>query len=85
DAMRAIVVTDLFFTDLDEGSFRFTMPHQDRLLFVDASQGEAGPALLAEATSSEFDGAQYPLSGEVYRLEYGRIIPAHGKRRGGSV
>lgn len=75
DAVRSIVLTDVFFADLDESSFRFSAPHQDLLLYVQGDDEER-LAQLREATRRAFEGADYPLSDAIYSLEAGRPITA---------
>ncbi|AWV89125.1 hypothetical protein [Bradymonas sediminis] len=72
DAIRSIVVVDLFFGDFKD-SFRFTMPSQDALLYVKGNAPEQIAALRA-ATDVQFEAADYPLSRAVYTFERGQPI-----------
>jgi uncharacterized protein YtpQ (UPF0354 family) len=72
DAMRSIVVADLYFSEFDD-SYRFSMPSQDALLFTrghDDTQLEQ----LRAATDAHFDHATYPLSRSIYGFEVGRPV-----------
>jgi hypothetical protein len=70
DAMRSIVVSDLFFAEFRD-AFRFAMPTQDALLFV---RGDDQPKLeqLRAAADSFFEGADYPISRSIYGFESGK-------------
>lgn len=70
DAMRSIVVADLFFAEFDD-SFRFSMPSQDALLFV-RGHDDAQLAALRAATDQQFEAADYPLSRSLYAFETGK-------------
>ena len=75
DAARSIVVTEVFFTELDEASFRFAAPHQDALLYVQGTDDEALTQLQA-ATQAAYAEADYPLSPRLYRLDGNRPATA---------
>ncbi|MFW6053546.1 MAG: hypothetical protein ACOC9J_01920, partial [Persicimonas sp.] len=70
DAMRSIVVSDLFFSEFGD-DFRFSTPTQDALLFV---RGDSDDQLssLREATDAYTDEADYPLSRSIYGFETGK-------------
>lgn len=69
DAARCVVICDVLFTELDEFSALFAMPHPDLLLLTkDKSAYQA----LQRAATSAFEGAQSPASPCVYELERGR-------------
>ncbi len=72
DAMRSIVVADLFFSEFDD-SFRFAMPTQDALLFV-RGHAEAQLDALRAATDARFEAADYPLSRSIYAFETGKPV-----------
>ena len=74
DAMRCIVVADLFFGDFDD-SYRFSMPTQDALLFVRGND-ESLVEQLAAATDAYFEAADYPLTCSIYAFETGRPVLA---------
>lgn len=72
DAMRSIVVADLFFSEFGD-DFRFSTPTQDALLFV---RGDSDDHLssLREATDAYTDEADYSLSRSVYGFETGKPV-----------
>lgn len=72
DAMRSIVVADLFFGDFDD-SYRFSMPSQDALLFV-RGDDESSVESLRSATDAHFDEADYPLTRSIYAFDVGRPV-----------
>jgi hypothetical protein len=72
DAMRSIVVADVFFSEFDD-SYRFSMPTQHALLFVRGHDDEQLEQLRA-ATDAHFDNATYPLSRSIYGFEVGRPV-----------
>lgn len=72
DAIRSIIVVDLFFGDFKD-SFRFTMPSQDALLYVKGNAPEQLDA-LREASDAHFEAADYPLSRSIYTFERGQPI-----------
>lgn len=72
DAMRSIVVADVYFSDFDD-SYRFSMPTQDALLFTRGHQ-DAQLEQLRAATDAHFDDATYPLSRSIYGFEVGRPV-----------
>lgn len=71
DSARALVLPEVFYIEIDEPRFRFAIPNQDTLLYI---QGEDEAALeaLEVAAAAEFHRADYPLSSSVYSLEPGR-------------
>jgi hypothetical protein len=79
DAMRSIVVVDLFFGDFKD-EFRFSMPSQDSLLFVRGDEA-ADLEALREATDARFDAAEYPLSRSIYTFERGQPILDENRSR----
>ncbi len=74
DAMRCIVVADIFFGDFDD-SYRFSMPTQDALLFTRGDDDALVEALRA-ATDAHVDRADYPLTRSIYAFETGRPVLA---------
>ena len=72
DAMRCIVVADVFFADFDD-SFRFSMPSQDAFLFVRGHTDEHLDTLRA-ATDAAFADAEYPLSRSIYGFSTGKPV-----------
>lgn len=72
DAIRSIIVVDLFFGDFKD-SFRFTMPSQDALLYVKGNAPEQLEALKL-ATDAQFEAAEYPLSRSIYTFERGQPV-----------
>lgn len=72
DAMRAIVVSDLFFGEFSD-DFRFSMPTQDALLFVRDDEASS-VAALREATDALVEEAAYAISRSVYGFELGKPV-----------
>lgn len=72
DAVRSIIVVDLFFGDFKD-SFRVTMPSQDALLFVKGDE-PAQIEALRRATAAYLEAADYPLSGSIYTFERGQPV-----------
>ena len=67
DAARSIVLTEVFFSELDEGTFRFSTPNQDLLYYVQALDEKTLEA-LAQATREAYEASDYPLSSELFEL-----------------
>lgn len=76
DAARGIVLTEVFFSDLDESTFRFTAPSQDLLYYVQDLSDETLRA-LEEATEETYLSTDYPLSRHIFELQPTR--PASAK------
>lgn len=70
DAMRAIVVRDLFFSEFDD-DYRFAIPTQDAFLFVRGDAEDQVDA-LREAADARYDEADYPLTRSIYGFEVGK-------------
>lgn len=70
DAARSMVLTDVFFSDLDESTFHFAIPSQNHLLFTQASPGDDPAKLdeLSKLASSLLADAKYPLSSNIYTI-----------------
>ncbi|QDG54616.1 hypothetical protein FIV42_28885 [Persicimonas caeni] len=79
DAMRCIVVADLFFGDFDD-SYRFSMPTQDALLFT-RGDDEALVDALRTATDAHYAKADYPLTRSIYAFETGRPVLAEPRAK----
>lgn len=71
DSARALVLPEVFYIEIDEPKFRFAIPHQDLLLYIQSEDDEALEALEAAATAA-WSAADYPLSRSIYSLEPGR-------------
>lgn len=72
DAMRCIVVADIFFGDFDD-SYRFSMPSQNALLFT-RGDDESWVEALRAATDAHYDEADYPLTRSIYAFDVGRPV-----------
>lgn len=68
DAARSIVLTEVFFSELDEGTFRFGTPNQDMLYYVQSLDEETLEA-LASATREAYEASDYPLSSALFELQ----------------
>lgn len=71
DASRCMVIADILFTELNEFTMAFGLPHQDILYYVTERQDDKLSA-LRQATQQAYDDAKYPLSTHLYKLEKGR-------------
>lgn len=77
DAARGMVLTDVFFYELNEQSFRFAMPSQNVILFTELANDEPERIEdLKNATKDLFNQTDYPLSTEVYTLNETRPMTA---------
>lgn len=72
DAVRSIVIADIFFAEFDD-DFKFSMPSQNALLFT-RGDSEAELDELRDATDQYFDDADYPLSRSIYGFSAGAPI-----------
>ena len=75
DAARGIVLTEVFFSDLSESTFRFGIPHQDTFFYVQ-SLDEQTLASLRRATREAYEEADYPLSASIFELAGTRPMTA---------
>lgn len=72
DAMRSIIVADLFFAEFDD-DFRFSTPTQDAFLFVRGDSADKVQS-LREATDKLAHAADYPLTRSIYGFETGKPV-----------
>lgn len=70
DAARSMVLTDVFFSELDESSFHFAIPSQDHLLFTEITRdGSQAPLEELEALAAKtLKESKYPLSSNIYTI-----------------
>ncbi len=77
DAARGMVLTDVFFSELDEQRFRFAMPSQDVILFTELTKDEPERLTdLKEAAKGLFNKTNYPISSDIYKLNSTRPMTA---------
>lgn len=69
DAARCVVICDVLFTELDEFSALFAMPHPDLLLLT---KDKRDYQAIKRAALSAFEAADNPTSPLIYALERGR-------------